>query len=90
MTNKQTWDEAAKRMAKEFNNHRSCAACEYYQSDPPDEISMPARGKPRRGQCRRHSPALVYDKRFRLAECSTFPAVALTDWCGEFSPRGER
>ena len=87
MSEAKTWDEAAKKMAKEFNTHRSCAACEYYQAGVADRTETTSGLS--WGECRLRCPAVTYLKRSSVRDARVFPQVREDYWCGDYVPRRE-
>ena len=66
-------------MSDETTSERAtCATCRFYGEEGLES------GDPY-GACRRRAPAPGLD-----ASTAHWPAVALSDWCGEHAPKGER
>lgn len=55
----------------------TCSTCRFYQAFP----DMVGQGE---GQCRKGAPyAVIIEKQAR----TMWPAVLVSDWCGEYQPR---
>ena len=57
-----------------------CGTCRYWQSEHTDDAQHFHEGQKAQGYCRRHAPALVTGDWL-------FPAIASTQWCGEWAPK---